>query len=97
MVKKTLMFFCVFLLAGGSCASTFPYKFYNIELPSYEKGKLIGEDPDDDLPISNCQPDETNKGKCTIFLINEHERFVTDYIETKDRLKQCEEQLKVRN
>ena len=73
-----------------ACAN-FPYKYYGIELDDYSAGKLLGPKSSEDLPIRICEPDEFQKGKCVVFLIEEFERMQTDLTEMRNRLKDCEE------
>jgi hypothetical protein len=72
----------------GSCAAAFPYKFYGI-VPS--TSTLLGPDPKQDLPLSLCEPDDEAKGKCVVLFREEFERLMADYVSTKERLKQCEQ------
>jgi len=74
-----------------ACGTTFSYKWYGIELPDYSKGNLIGEKPKDDLPIKVCEPDDQEKGKCVVLLVDEFDRLKSDYIGLQNRLKECEE------
>lgn len=79
----------IFMLTTlGSCAAAFPYKFYGI-VPS--TSTLLGPDPKQDLPLSLCEPDDEAKGKCVVLFREEFERLMSDYISTKERLKQCEQ------
>jgi hypothetical protein len=45
----------------------------------------------EDIPLTTCQPDDVQKGKCAVLLIEEFERLRTDYATLKERLKQCEQ------
>jgi hypothetical protein len=75
-------------LAIASCASAFPYKWYGIDPGA---GILLGKTEVEDMPLTVCSPDDKQKGKCAVFLIEEFERLQTDYANIKARLKQCEE------
>lgn len=89
MVKKRYLLLClVFLLVA--CGSTFPYKWYGLDLPDYSEGKLLGPKPKDDLPISRCAPDEVQKGKCVVIFVDEWDRLRNDHIELRVRLDACE-------
>lgn len=68
------------------CAS-FQYRYYGI-VPS--QGKLLGVKPSDDKPLSMCEPDAQQRGKCVVLFTEEFERFVSDYLETKEQLKACQ-------
>lgn len=75
------------LLAFIACASAFPYKWYGIDP---EAGKILGPVPAEDKPLSVCQGDDLQKGKCAVMLIDEFDRLRNDYIALKERLKKCE-------
>lgn len=77
-----------------ACATSFPYKWYGLQLPNYDQGKLLGEDEDDDLPIRVCKPDEQIKGKCVVVLIDEFDRLKSDHVQCRERLKACEQDKK---
>lgn len=85
MNKTTLT--TVGLISFMACASAFPYKWYGIDP---ETSKLLGATPAEDKPLSVCQGDETQKGKCAVILIDEFDRLRNDYIALKERLKKCE-------
>jgi len=74
-----------------ACASSFPYQWYGLELPSYQ-GKLLGPTEDNDLPMTVCEPDNLIQGKCVLFLTDEFDRLRSDLVELKERLKACEQQ-----
>ena len=86
-MKRALLPIGFLFLVAASCAA-FPYKWYGID-PS--ASKLLGPSPGDDLPLANCQGSDGQKGKCAVLFIEEFERLMTDYVETKNRLKACEE------
>jgi hypothetical protein len=90
MVKRNTLPLILGVLALVSCGS-FAYKHYGLDLPSYEKGRLLGPEEKYDLPISVCEPDEQAKGKCICYLEPEHERLMADMIELRKRLEACEE------
>lgn len=54
-----------------ACAAI-KYKYYGIQIPDgcYAQGFLLGKSPTDkdwpDLPLTQCQPDSVNKGKCVV-------------------------------
>lgn len=77
------------MTAIASCATPqFTYKWYGIDPIA---GKLLGPTPEDDLPLSLCQGDAQQQGKCAVLFINEFERLKTDYIQISVQLKQCQE------
>lgn len=77
----------LFLVAMSSCASAFPYKWYGID-PA--RGVLLGKTEAEDIPLTTCQPDDVQKGKCAVMLVDDFDRMRTDYATTKERLKACE-------
>jgi len=78
------------LLVISSCATPeFNYRWYGID-PA--EGKLLGPVESMDLPLTMCQGDEQQKGKCAVLFIDEFDRLRTDYIQMKVRLKDCEKQ-----
>ena len=79
----------VSLISVASCASSFPYKWYGIDP---EKNVLLGPTEKEDLPLSVCQPDDIQKGKCAVMLVDEFDRMRNDLVTLKERLKKCEGQ-----
>lgn len=75
-----------FLLLAA-CASAFPYKWYGIDPGT---GVLLGRTPKEDLPLTTCSPDQAQKGKCAVMLIDEFDRLRNDYVSLKRRLEACE-------
>ncbi len=91
MVKKKLLILFIVVLSLASCGS-FSYRWYGLDLLSYEKGKLLGPEEKDDLHIKVCEPDDQNKGKCVVLLTSEFERLKADMIELRTRLEACEKE-----
>jgi hypothetical protein len=79
-----------FLILILSACTTAEYKWYGLELPNYDKGKLLGPGEKDDVPLKICEPDQFQKGKCIVILATEFERMVEDYSRTKLQLKDCQ-------
>lgn len=80
-----------FALLITACAGLgFNFKYYGMELASYESGKLLGPEPAADLPISVCAPDAQVKGKCVVMLTDAFYSLKRDYLETQQRLKECQ-------
>ena len=76
------------MLAVSSCAAPqFNYRWYGIDPAA---GKLLGPVESMDLPLSTCQGDEQQKGKCAVLFIDEFDRLRNDLIQLKLRLDQCE-------
>ncbi len=74
------------LLVG--CAS-FNYRYYGLEAVSYE-GKLLGPKPENDIPFSQCKPDDVVKGKCVVMLVDDFFSMKKDYEDTKAQLRACQ-------
>lgn len=83
-------------LIGVLCATTLAacaansYKYYTLDLESYDKGHLRGPDPKKDLPISRCTPTEGNKSPCFVMLDTELERALADLARLRAKLRECE-------
>jgi len=76
--------------ALASCATpAFNYKWYGIDPAA---GKLLGPDASTDLPLTRCQGDEQQAGKCAVMFIDEFDRLRTDYIQLKVQLRECQSQ-----
>lgn len=84
-LRVIFVIFMFLLLAA--CASAFPYRWYGIDP---EMGLLLGSTPKDDLPLTTCSPDQTQKGKCAVMLVDEFDRLRNDYALIKKRLEACE-------
>lgn len=89
MVKRKHLSIGLLCLLPLVACSSFPYKYYGMELPSYE-GTLLGPEPEDDLPFKECAPDEITKGKCVVMFIAEFELLKMELEELRARLKACE-------
>lgn len=91
MENKVMFWQCMFMLSVVmllvSCAGAFPYKWYGIDP---DAGVLFGKTNKEDLPLTVCAPDQTQKGKCAVILIDEFDRLRNDYAAMKERLKACE-------
>lgn len=74
------------------CAG-FSYRYYGLDLPSYD-GTLLGPEPKDDIDFKRCMPDDFDKNKCVVMLHEDAMRLKQDYLDTKDKLKACEKSTK---
>lgn len=70
-----------------ACKADFNYIWYGLDV---EQQKLLGPSPSFDEPLSICREDGDEKGKCVVFKQREFERLMGDFLETEERLKQCE-------
>lgn len=71
------------------CAG-FSYRYYGLSASSYE-GSLLGPEPKDDKPFSLCSPTAQDKSPCVVLFSDEFFKLKQDLLETKERLKSCEE------
>jgi hypothetical protein len=78
-------------LSLAACAGvSFPYKYYGIDLP---ENKFRGPTEQDDEDISRCLPTATDKSPCTGMFTEIFLEMKKDYIETKNQLITCQQQL----
>lgn len=81
-----------FLIAG--CAgATFAYKYYGIDSVRYDQGKLLGPKPENDIPFNACEPSAQSKHPCVIMFASEFFKLKQDYMDTQDKLNQCQSSL----
>lgn len=92
MVKRHLPGFMVGLLFAAACSHA-QYQHYGVAPPPGEslKGSLLGPEPKDDRPLSDCDPTAVDRGPCIVLFREVWERAQTDLIELKQRLKACED------
>lgn len=76
-----------------ACAGA-TYKYYFLDLPDgcYRSGMLLGHTPKDDLPLTECQPEEGNKAKCYVYKATDRERLMSDLTTCQVDLKACQGQ-----
>jgi hypothetical protein len=69
----------IFGIAPMGCAAV-SWHYYGLDMPAecYEKGSLIGPKPAQDLPLTTCEPDASDKGKCGVLLREELMRLIQD-------------------
>lgn len=92
-LRRSYLFGFLSALVLVGCTALFNYKWYGLELVSYQDGILRGPKPDLDLPLTKCQPDTTDKGKCVVMFSEEFQTMKGDYDATKDALIQCQKEL----
>lgn len=75
-----------------ACAS-FTYKYYGIgpDQAGEMRGTIRGHSDSEDQPLSACMPDAQTGGKCVLLFVDEFERLRADLVDTKERLKACEQ------
>lgn len=81
-LKKVILITTLVLV---SCASTYPFRFYVLDI---DEMMLRGEKSDDDLSVEVCKKDK--KYNCAVYLFEEHENLMKDYLRIKEELKDCQ-------
>jgi hypothetical protein len=77
-------------IALCACAGTkFPYKIYSLNAASYE-GTLLGPEPKDDIPLTDCLPTATDTVKCLVVKQEEYEKLKQEYLTLVDELEACQ-------
>lgn len=73
-----------------SCAASpvFPYKFYHVSGNNFS-GTLLGMQPKDDVPFSQCKP-INGKQQCVVVFYPELTALISDYKQTKSDLIACQ-------
>lgn len=89
MVIRSFVFGVVFSIVLFACAGA-GYRYYGLDGVSYEQGRLLGPKEADDLPFSNCQPNQTTKHPCVVMFANEFFELKQDYEDTKQKLSDCQ-------
>lgn len=92
-LKRFLGFICgvTFGVLVTACASAvFPYHYYGLNL---KDGLLMGPTAADDLPIAECNATATDASPCSVVKTAAMLELKRDYIDTKNALIACEQQL----
>lgn len=89
-----LKFFLIGLIIGTApmgCAAV-SWHYYGMDLPSecYAKGSLLGPKPSQDLPLTVCEPDAHDRGKCGVLLREELFRLIQDDKQCHIDLQACQ-------
>jgi hypothetical protein len=80
-------------LTLAACASaTFPYKYYGIDLADK---KLLGPTAPDDVSLSVCEATPNDASPCVAMLTDQYLILKDDYLNTKNQLIACQQQLAV--
>lgn len=77
---------CVLLIA----CSGMTIHYYGLSGVSYNEGTLQGPKPKDDLPFSKCAPIGNDQSPCVVMFSQEFFMLKQDYLDTKQKLKDCE-------
>lgn len=81
LILSALLVFCLV-----SCAS-FAFKYYALD---YDTAMLIGDKPENDLPLAACKGDDQKKRKCVLMFTDEFTKMVNHQIDVEKRLEACE-------
>lgn len=73
-----------------ACAAipSFNYKFFHLSGNNFA-GTLLGPEPKDDVPFSQCAP-VNGKQNCVVVFYSELNALIKDYKDTKAKLIACE-------
>lgn len=75
-------------LIVSACATTFPYKYWGLDLKDQE---LLGPTPSDDRPIAICTASAADASPCTVMMTSTLLALKKDYEDTKDALIACQQ------
>lgn len=95
MVRREAVFFLLGLALAG-CAG-FGYRYYGLDGIDYDNGRLLGDKPEHDRPLSDCKPTAENPHPCTVMFYKGIDGFLamkTEMQDCKNRLKTCEKTCK---
>lgn len=67
------------------------YRYYTLELPEYDKGKLKGPEEKEDLPMEVCKPNAADHAPCFVILSDEFFKIKRDLKDAQEKLKACEQ------
>jgi hypothetical protein len=84
---------CFLFVACAATPITFPYKWFYpspVAVWEFPGAKLLGAKPEDDKLLSDCKPAQGADGKlvqkCGVVFLDEMERLIIDYKQTKQRV-----------
>jgi len=79
-VKKITCFVLGIGLAScGGSAAQFPFRYYNLQANKYD-GSLVGDKPENDLPLRKCEPNAQDRAPCQVLLSSELKRLKISYL-----------------
>lgn len=79
------------LLLAACAGAQFPYQYYGMDLTDQ---KLLGPTAADDLSLlTTCQATASDASPCSAMLTSEMLALKQDYINTKNQLNDCQQQL----
>lgn len=91
-LKRTFLAGMAFALLLMGCAG-FGYRFYAIEVPSYE-GTLVADKTENDLPFKACEPNVSSKRPCVVMLTPEFFKLKEEVTQLRQALKDCQAERK---
>lgn len=77
------------LVTACGAAASFPYRYYVLKADRFE-GTLVGDKPQNDLPLSVCAPETGKQGKCLVMLKDAYLKLKSDYLDLQTKLKDCQ-------
>lgn len=86
-MKRQFLYSALILALLIGCAAHWPYP---VRVLSVRDGVLRGPSPDQDLPLSVCDPDETSQAKCYVHFRDEYMALRKERNDLIERLKACE-------
>lgn len=89
-LNKGLILFLALLFAGCVAAATFPYRYYGMDLPSYD-GTLLGPEPKFDKPMAECSPVPGDKGRCTTMFTADFLSMKKEFLRMQIDLQKCQQ------
>lgn len=75
------------LLFGLSACASFSYKFYVLNIMSYD-GNILRKG--ETIPFSRCAPNDSDKSPCIVIFREEAYRLKADYESLQIKLDQCQ-------
>lgn len=72
-------------LLWGCVSAIFPYKYYGIQMATWD-GRLLGKTPADDLDLKMCMPTNGNLAPCSIIFNSDLQRLIVDYKDKENQI-----------
>lgn len=89
-LRQVLVGFVIGFLVVSCAGLSFGYKFYGLQVAHYDDGTLLGPKAADNLPFTVCEPTAADKAPCIVMLSAEFNRLKADYMDTKQKLNECQ-------
>lgn len=84
-------------LAISACATSFPYTSYGIFLKDTVGNSVLlaaSGSNKPDLPLTVCEPNSISQSPCIAFMEADYLTLKADYLNTKNELQSCQQQLR---